>query len=480
VWRVIVLAILILILRRMPAILALYKWIPDIKTLREAAFVGWFGPMGVGAVFISTLARHHIPHPEPDGDTSQVDLLQETIVPIVMMLVLASILTHGLSIPFFLSGRRVHSITYTWSRNPSMDTRSGNEPAWTTHTRRVAPGQQVVVNRDDEEGDIGIVQPNPLAFNREKSIVIDDGSNGSSSSRTRGDASEKDSEPTDEMLGIHQPRTPPVAGYREGHDLVIERRGSGQEVDVQVVRNAFSPSPGEQVTVDNQPVGHRRSSSTHSHSTNRSHDDDDHSTNAGSDPEDVGDGFVRRRPRPYQNARTASPPPRMETDTSHRSGPAIHSFIPASRIGKKDKESSGGGWRRFLRVGTSSSNNSSHVEEGRGPGPVPEERETGFMRRVPTNRSMMRAPTIEVTRDDDSDHRDPHDRSLQLTRTLSRAISFHPDVATSSETAPSMQNYGSANPTFKKNPGLSMFRTSSIKPDDEDNDSPNPSIKFKE
>lgn len=93
VWRLIVITILILLFRRLPVILALYKWIPDIKTFREALFTGWFGPMGVGAIFISTLARHHIPHPEEDGDTSQVDLLQETIVPIVAFLVLASVVT---------------------------------------------------------------------------------------------------------------------------------------------------------------------------------------------------------------------------------------------------------------------------------------------------------------------------------------------------------------------------------------------------
>jgi hypothetical protein len=466
VWRVIVLAILILLFRRMPVILALYKWIPDIKTFREAAFVGWFGPMGVGAVFISTLARHHIPEPVNDGDTSQVDLLQETIVPIVMMLVLASILTHGLSIPFFLSGRRVHSITYTWSRNPSMDTRSGNEPAWTTHTRRVVPGQDFVINRDDEEGDIGVVQSNPLSLNREKSIVIDDGSGGSSSSRTRDELNEKASDE-----GGHQhPRTPPLAAYREGHDLVIERRTDGQEVDVEVVRGAFDREE-EPIAA---AVGRRRSDSTssaHSHSTNRS-GHSDHSTNAGSDNEDVGDGFVRRRTRPYQQNREPSPVPRLETTTSTSSAPAIHSFIPASRIGKKQEDKSGSGWRRILgRVATTSSGASSHAEQGRA-GEFDDEKDTGFLSaRTRTNRSMARAATLEPAHDD---------RGLHLTRTLSRAISFHPDAAQSSGTAPGPGggNYGAGAPGFKKNPGLSMFRTTSIKQDDEDDGGP--SVTFKD
>ena len=48
VWRLIVIAILVLLLRRLPIMIALYKWIPDVKTLREAVFSGHFGPMGVG------------------------------------------------------------------------------------------------------------------------------------------------------------------------------------------------------------------------------------------------------------------------------------------------------------------------------------------------------------------------------------------------------------------------------------------------
>ena len=48
VWRLIVIAILVLLLRRLPVMIALYKWIPDVKTLREAVFSGHFGPMGVG------------------------------------------------------------------------------------------------------------------------------------------------------------------------------------------------------------------------------------------------------------------------------------------------------------------------------------------------------------------------------------------------------------------------------------------------
>lgn len=49
VWRLIVIGILVMLLRRLPVVIALYRWIPDIKTFREAIFSGHFGPMGIGA-----------------------------------------------------------------------------------------------------------------------------------------------------------------------------------------------------------------------------------------------------------------------------------------------------------------------------------------------------------------------------------------------------------------------------------------------
>lgn len=49
-WRLIVIAVLILLLRRLPIMVLLFKWIPDVKTLREAIFSGHFGPIGVGTL----------------------------------------------------------------------------------------------------------------------------------------------------------------------------------------------------------------------------------------------------------------------------------------------------------------------------------------------------------------------------------------------------------------------------------------------
>jgi NhaP-type Na+/H+ or K+/H+ antiporter len=128
--RLVLLMLVILALRRIPSLLILYKLMPEVENWREALFCGHFGPIGVGAVFISTLAqsRLEVPHNPP---SSQQDLLAIALQPIVSFLVLGSIVTHGLSIPFFSVGRR----TLTFSRSLVGD----NQPDWLNWVRRVPP-----------------------------------------------------------------------------------------------------------------------------------------------------------------------------------------------------------------------------------------------------------------------------------------------------------------------------------------------------
>jgi NhaP-type Na+/H+ or K+/H+ antiporter len=107
VWRLVVIGILVLLLRRLPVMLLLYKWIPDVRTFREAVFSGHFGPskslckicykeltlvsVGVGAIFIATLALEKLPKPNsPPQD--QVDVLTLSIEPIIAFVVMCSIL----------------------------------------------------------------------------------------------------------------------------------------------------------------------------------------------------------------------------------------------------------------------------------------------------------------------------------------------------------------------------------------------------
>ena len=164
VWRLVVLALLVLLLRRLPIMMAMYRWIPDVKTWREAVFSGHFGPMGIGAIFISTLASEfliqHIDDTTNNPSTTtadqqhQIEMVSQMIQPIVAFMVICSITIHGLSIPGFSLGRRVHSVSRTWSRRDTTGSRAG-APDWTNQARLVTRAEDIVINRDLERGEGG-------------------------------------------------------------------------------------------------------------------------------------------------------------------------------------------------------------------------------------------------------------------------------------------------------------------------------------
>ncbi len=101
--RLIGLLVLILLFRRLPVVLALKRFIPDIRTYREALFCGHFGPMGLGALFLVIEARAELengtslPDPHPPEHTTHKKAI-ETIWPVVCFIILGSTMIHGLSV----------------------------------------------------------------------------------------------------------------------------------------------------------------------------------------------------------------------------------------------------------------------------------------------------------------------------------------------------------------------------------------------
>lgn len=96
--RLIGLGLLVLLFRRIPAILMTFKFMPKVcKDFKEALFMGYFGPIGIGAVFYVEHTRHLFPE-LGEGDAEETDLVR-AMVPVVYWLVLFSIVVHGLSIP---------------------------------------------------------------------------------------------------------------------------------------------------------------------------------------------------------------------------------------------------------------------------------------------------------------------------------------------------------------------------------------------
>ncbi|KAI0025736.1 Sodium/hydrogen exchanger family-domain-containing protein [Xylariomycetidae sp. FL0641] len=102
IYRLIPLAILILLLRRPPFILGFHKHIQQIEGIRQAIFMGFFGPIGCSAVFYLYITTEFIRGLNPDGGDeprSDVARMEEDVVVIVWFMVVCSVVVHGLTIP---------------------------------------------------------------------------------------------------------------------------------------------------------------------------------------------------------------------------------------------------------------------------------------------------------------------------------------------------------------------------------------------
>ena len=186
----------------------------------------------IGAIFISTLAAETLPRPQ-NPPANQAERLAALIQPVVAFIVLCSILIHGLSIPFFSLGRRVTTVTRTWSRQPSL-------PDWALHTRRVERAEDVVVNRDPvdiiERGQAAERAKDGLTSKPPETMGFDE-------DEKRGRAIPRvNSADTDALtVAVTEPEeakadnvpdgTGVLAEWKEGPHRIIERRaGPGEEV----------------------------------------------------------------------------------------------------------------------------------------------------------------------------------------------------------------------------------------------------------
>ncbi|EMR09873.1 hypothetical protein PNEG_02052 [Pneumocystis murina B123] len=101
-------------------IVAICPLIPDIHTWREAFFCGHFGPMGVGAIFVSVLAPIKL---ETKIDEPSESVLANPIIsyyklilmiwPITSFLILSSIIVHGSSVAISVYGKHLNLFSFT-------------------------------------------------------------------------------------------------------------------------------------------------------------------------------------------------------------------------------------------------------------------------------------------------------------------------------------------------------------------------------
>jgi NhaP-type Na+/H+ or K+/H+ antiporter len=113
-WRIVVLGLTILLVRRLPWVLAMYKAIPAISNFSEAVFAGWFGPIGVAAVFYIQIALREIP------DDGTRDRLRAVYNPVVMFCVFSSVLGHGMTIPLVKLGPKLVRSTTSFSQSRTI------------------------------------------------------------------------------------------------------------------------------------------------------------------------------------------------------------------------------------------------------------------------------------------------------------------------------------------------------------------------
>lgn len=124
IYRLIFLGILILFFRRLPIILAMHKHIHQIEHVAQAAFVGFFGPIGVGAIFYLSISREYLLQIRVDGQV-RGDAFQvaEAVNIVVWFLVIFSIVSVlKAHVPFLLLSNPFY-LGCAWSLSPSRKSR---------------------------------------------------------------------------------------------------------------------------------------------------------------------------------------------------------------------------------------------------------------------------------------------------------------------------------------------------------------------
>ncbi|SDS18217.1 sodium/proton antiporter, CPA1 family [Halopseudomonas xinjiangensis] len=94
-WPLVILVVALLLFRRLPVLAALMPLIGRSFNRADIAFLGWFGPIGIAAIYYATLAHKHTHDPMFWHITSAV--------------VFASILVHGVSAASFTRLHRKHA-----------------------------------------------------------------------------------------------------------------------------------------------------------------------------------------------------------------------------------------------------------------------------------------------------------------------------------------------------------------------------------
>ncbi|UKZ82010.1 hypothetical protein TrVFT333_009791 [Trichoderma virens FT-333] len=160
IYKLVPLGISVLLVRRLPWIFGLHKWIHQITETHQALFVGFFGPIGVSAVFYLFITLEFIEKfmsDEEGNPRSDVKELGALVRIVVWFLVVCSVVIHGLSIPLgkigYLAPRHISRVL-TETTNPDGSFYYGS--AVNTVSRWFSVG------KDTEDLNVGTVAGGPL------------------------------------------------------------------------------------------------------------------------------------------------------------------------------------------------------------------------------------------------------------------------------------------------------------------------------
>lgn len=92
IYRLIFLGVLILLFRRIPEIFAMHLHIKQIEQTRQALFVGFFGPIGVSAIFYLYISLEFLREITIDGEIREdAKRLEEVMTVVIWFLAMCSI-----------------------------------------------------------------------------------------------------------------------------------------------------------------------------------------------------------------------------------------------------------------------------------------------------------------------------------------------------------------------------------------------------
>ncbi len=92
IYRLIFLGILVLLFRRLPVVYAMHKYIHQIEEKRQALFVGFFGPIGVSAVFYLYISLEFLRGITENGtERGDVETLGQVMTVVIWFLAICSI-----------------------------------------------------------------------------------------------------------------------------------------------------------------------------------------------------------------------------------------------------------------------------------------------------------------------------------------------------------------------------------------------------